>query len=419
MSTSQQLLETPELDPRLSRYRFVMGGLLVLLNFSLGLSFFVVTPITPIILDEFEINRSTASLLTSVVILSQAGLAIPSGIIISRVGVKRMVLIGWAMSSVTMLTWTATGFPLLLAIRIIYGISFAVLLPATGPIMMQWFRPRELPILNAINATVVTMAISISTFTVAPLSELLEDWKIAVSLYGGASLLGTILWAALARTGRRPGNETGRHPSFREIWAVLKSRTALLLALADAGPFAQYTALVAWLPTYYQEVYEMSQIRAGVLVGLLPLAGIFSVVLAGILAFKVSSRRLFLLIPGMLVVLGGFGSFTLGDGPLLYAALLMLGFASWFYLPVLFTIPLELPEASETRVALTYGTMMTIASFFAFLSPLFVGTSTDILGTYNVGFVVLALLALTLLMGGIVLPETGASREPAAKSGAS
>ena len=94
--------------------------------------------------------------------------------------------------------------------------------------------------------------------------------------------------------------------------------------------------------------------------------------------------------------------------PLLYAALLMLGFASWFYLPVLFTIPLELPEASEARVALTYGTMMTIASFFAFLSPLFVGTSTDILGTYNVGFVVLALLALTLLAGGIVLPETGA-----------
>lgn len=418
MSTSQQLLETPELDPRLSRYRFVMGGLLVLLNFSLGLSFFVVTPITPIIMGEFEINRSTASLLTSVVILSQAGLAIPSGIIISRVGVKRMVLIGWALSSVTMLTWAATGFPLLLAIRIIYGISFAVLLPATGPIMMQWFRPRELPILNAINATVVTLAISISTFTVAPLSELLE-WKVAVSLYGVASLLGAILWAALARTGRRPGNETGRHPSFREIWAVLKSRTALLLALADAGPFAQYTALVAWLPTYYHEVYEMSLSRAGALVGLLPLAGIFSVILAGILAFRISNRRLFLLIPGLLVVLGGFGSFMLGDGPLLYAALLMLGFASWFYLPVLFTIPLELPEASETRVALTYGTMMTIASFFAFLSPLFVGTSTDILGTYNVGFVVLALLALTLLAGGIVLPETGSGREPAAKGGAS
>ena len=403
----------------MSRYRFVMGGLLVLLNFSLGLSFFVVTPITPIIMGEFAINRSTASLLTSVVILSQAGLAIPSGIIISRVGVKRMVLIGWAMSSVTMLTWAATGFPLLLAIRIIYGISFAVLLPATGPIMMQWFRPRELPILNAINATVVTLAISISTFTVAPLSELLENWKMAVSLYGVASMLGVILWAALARTGRRPGNETGRHPSFREIWAVLKSKTALLLALADAGPFAQYTALVAWLPTYYHEVYEMSLSRAGALVGLLPLAGIFSVILAGILAFRISSRRLFLLIPGLLVVLGGFGSFLLGDGPLLYAALLMLGFASWFYLPVLFTIPLELPEASETRVALTYGTMMTIASFFAFLSPLFVGTSTDILGTYNVGFVVLALLALTLLAGGIVLPETGSGREPAAKDGAS
>ena len=111
MSASQQLLETSELDPRLSRYRFVMGGLLLLLNFSLGLSFFVVTPITPIIMEEFGINRSAASLLTSVVILSQAGLAIPSGIIVSRVEVKRMVLIGWALASAPMLTWMATGFP--------------------------------------------------------------------------------------------------------------------------------------------------------------------------------------------------------------------------------------------------------------------------------------------------------------------
>ena len=417
MSTSQQLLEMPELDPRLSRYRFVMGGLLVLLNFSIALSFFVVTPITPIIMEEFDINRSAASLLTSVVLLSQAGLAIPTGIIISRVGVRRMVLIGWAMASIPMLTWTATSFPMLLAIRIVYGISFSVLLPATGPMMMQWFRPRELPILNAINVSVVTLAISISTFTVAPLSQLLE-WKIAVSLYGGASLVGVVLWAALARTGRRPDN-AARHPSFREIWAVLKSRTALLLALADAGPFAQYAALVAWLPTYYFEVYGMSLSKAGSLVGLLPMAGVFSVLLAGFLAFRIPNRRLFLLVPGLLVVLGGLGSFLLADGPLLYAALLVLGFASWFYLPVLFTIPLELPEASETRVALTYGMIMTISSFLAFMSPLFVGTSTDILGTYKVGFVVLALLALTLLAGGIVLPETGSgSREPTAKTGA-
>ena len=201
MSARQQLLETPELDPRLSRYRFVMGGLLMLLNFSLGLSFFVVTPITPIIMDEFGINRSAASLLTSVVILSQAGLAIPSGIIVSRVGVKRMVLIGWIMASAPMLTWTATSFPILLAIRIIYGISFALLLPATGPMMMQWFRPKELPILNAINVSMVTMAISISTFTIVPLSQLLE-WKMAVSLYGGASLLGVNLMGSAGQDGK-------------------------------------------------------------------------------------------------------------------------------------------------------------------------------------------------------------------------
>ena len=123
--------------------------------------------------------------------------------------------------------------------------------------------------------------------------------------------------------------------------------------------------------------------------------------------------------PGLLVVLGGLGSFLLGDGPLLYAALLVLGFASWFYLPVLFTIPLELPGASETRVALTYGTMMTIASFFRFPVAVIRRKQARIYwGRTRLDLRFLPCWRSPCSAGGIVLPETGSDREPAARSGA-
>ena len=59
-------------EQRLGSYRFVIGGLAMLLSLSWGLSVFAVSPITPLIIDEYGINHSTASLLTSLVFLTHA-----------------------------------------------------------------------------------------------------------------------------------------------------------------------------------------------------------------------------------------------------------------------------------------------------------------------------------------------------------
>ena len=61
------------LDPlkHWSRYRFVIGALTLSMNFSVGLGFFVIAPITPLIIEEYGISRSEASLLTGMVMLVQ------------------------------------------------------------------------------------------------------------------------------------------------------------------------------------------------------------------------------------------------------------------------------------------------------------------------------------------------------------
>ncbi len=397
-------LDIESTDQRLSPYRFIIGGLTMLLNLSAGLSFFAVSPVTPVIMDDYGINRGTVSLLTSLVILVQSGFAIPAGMLVGRVGLKKLIAFAWLLLAVPSLSFLGSSFPMLLALRVLYGLGFAVSIPALGPLLMQWFRPKELPLINGINLGVATLGITISTFLAAPLAQAI-GWREMLSVCGGISMAGAVCWAILGRS-HEPARVVG-HFSVRQVWNLLRARTTLLMAMADAGPFALYVGLTAWLPTFYFEAHGMSLTRAGALAGLLPFAGMFAVVLVGILALRFPRRRPFILIPGVMLGLGGFGSFLLGGSILVYPALLLAGIGAWAYLPALFTIPMELPDSSPESVALVWATIMTLGGLLGFLSPLVIGVLTDVLGTYLVGFMLFAALSWSLVVAGLLLPETG------------
>ena len=392
-------------DQRLTTYRFVVAGLAVLLSVSMGLSFFAVSPITPLIIDEYKINRSAASLLTSLVFLAQAGFAIPGGMLVGRIGLKKLITVSWVLGSAPLLSFMAGSFPPLLALRVVYGLGFAVTFPALGPLMMQWFRPKELPLVNGIFIAGASLGVAVSTFIVVPMSEAM-GWKVALSVFGGVSLLGAVCWLILGRAQEGPG-EDENHLSIRGVWGVFRSRSTLLLAAADSGPYALYTAALAWLPTFYHEVHGMSLGKAGVLMGILSLSGVASLTLASLLSLRVRQRRPFIIVPGILTGFAGLGSFLLADSVAVYVALVALGFTSWFYLPVLMTIPMELPGANPNRVSVTFAIIMTVGSIFTFLSPLTVGALTDLLGSYLPGLALFSVLAWSLGVSGVLLPETG------------
>lgn len=394
-------------DQRDSRYRYVIGGLTALLNLSFGLSFPAIAPVTPLILQEYGISRGMAGLLTGSVILMMSGFAIPAGMLVGRVGLKKLIGVAWFMAAAPALSFLADGFPALLAMRMMFGLSLAVILPAFGPLLMQWFRPRELPLINGLNLAMTAVGIALSTFITAPLGEAV-GWKTVLSIYGAVALMGAFLWMWLARV-QQPVQSGGRL-SVGEMWSVLRSRTTLLLALADAGPFAQYIALTTWLPTFYYEVHGMSLSAAGSAVGLAPLSGVVALILAGVLSMRVVRRRPFLIVPGVVGGLAGFATFLLAGSGAIYPALLLLGFGGWFYLPMLFTIPMEAPDAVPERVSLVLATIGTLGGFLSFVAPLAVGILTDVLGSYIPGFMIFAVLSWSLVVAGVMLPETGRAK---------
>jgi len=135
------------------------------------------------------------------------------------------------------------------------------------------------------------------------------------------------------------------------VLGVLKERNTLLLSLELVGPFAMLIGYSSWLPTYYNEEFNMPLQRATSLVAILPLMGVVVNILSGFLLARLGLHRPLLLIPGLLFPIGAFGAFYFDSTPVIIAAILLLGLSVWIFLPTVFTIAMELPGVSVERVA--------------------------------------------------------------------
>ena len=189
---------------------------------------------------------------------------------------------------------------------------------------------------------------------------------------------------------------------------LLRNRQIMLLILADAGALVQYTALTAWLPAFYSEVRGMSPTQAGFVTGLLPFIGVFAVLLGAFLPLRFGTPRSYFIWPGVLVAIGGPGSFLLGNPASIYLALVMVGIGSWLYVPTLLARTMELTGRDPEGVAVVWGLLITFAGLGMFVAPIMVGTLRDLTGGYLPGFLISSVAALGLLIAGIGMPRTGA-----------
>jgi MFS family permease len=92
---------------------------------------------------------------------------------------------------------------------------------------------------------------------------------------------------------------------------------------------------------------------------------------------------------------------------LIYVSVGVFGVFSSIQAPSLFTIPMELPNCSHRDGALIISVMQSGGNLGNFIGPLLVGYLADMTGSYLPGFIACAVFSLSLLIAGVLLPETG------------
>ena len=390
-------------------YRFVIYALVVLMNFTLGVSFLAPASLLPLITDEYNLSHSGgAFVVTSITLVFMAG-SLPAAIIVSRWNTRAVYGIGWALMGCAALTPFVGGFWALIGLRLVQGLGASVLTPLTAGIIMRWAPVREVPIVNAISLATLTVGLGAALY-LGPIFAGAVGWRWAIGIEGLITLAGAVLWLVLWRE-RRVERVIGAEPvTMAAIVSVLRRRETWLLALAVVGPWAQFNTLSTFLPTFFEDVRGLSLQAAGILAAVFAFAGIPANILGGIIATVTGRRRPILIWSGLLIGAAGMTTLYAPVGIVLFMAVATAGFLQWVYEPTLFTVPIELRGSSPERAGAIWAAILTTGNASSFVAPIVAGYIIDGTGSFILGIGSIAVFSFTMFFAAMFLPETGPGR---------
>ena len=387
-------------NPQYSYYRWVIQSILFLIQIGLGLNFMAPSPLFLSIMENYDINKGIVGLLISSVTFVMALFLLPGGILISKIGSKNaMILSGSLMSSGLLLPFV-DSFIIIILLRILFGIGAAISIPTTSAITMEWFKPKELSIMNGINESGRALGVSLGVLLAIPIANGV-GWNTTLFFYSMIPAFATLFWTIGGRTSKTKVNKT--YFSMSENLPFIFNRNVLLLALGTIGPLTLFVGYSAWLPTYYNEFKDMTLAEAGSIVSIIPLINAISNPISGVILSKFNSRKLLLISSGSVLPLFAFGSVFGASEILLIISVAGIGMFMSIFIVSIITIPMELPNVDASKVGIVTAAILTTGNFASVVSPIFIGTFTDYTGSYIPALIIIALMPLTLIIPGCFL----------------
>ncbi len=355
----------------------------------------VLGPLAPFLREEFGLTATEQGLIVAVPLLGGALFRPVLGALADRIGGRRTGLLGLLLTLVPLVIgWKFArteahlyGVGLLLGIA---GASFAVALPLAS----RWY-PAEHQGLAMGIAGAGNSGTLLATLAAPRLAERF-GWASTLGLMTLPVLVVLVLFAVLARDSPRRVPV----PAWRDYASVLRESDTLWFSFLYGLTFGGFVGLASFLPTFFNEQFQVSRVRAGDFTTIAVLAGSLLRPFGGWLSDRVGGYRLLLL---LLVAVGGSlaGLVWLHSLPLvialLFAALGFLGMGNGAVFQLV-------PQRFGDRMGLVTGVVGAAGGLGGFFLPSVLGVVKEMSGTYTVG---LLLFAAAYLAGALLLLELG------------
>lgn len=290
-------------------------------------------------LEASERFNTPVALMSAFVVVQMvvyAGMQIPAGLLLDRLGSRKTITIGMAVITVGQLGLAlATSFPVGLGVRVLIGGGDALIFISTIRLIPAWFHARHVPLLTQSTAVAGQLG---QWASAVPLVRILTNfgWTAAFLTVAGACAAGMMLNLLFVRD-TPPGVEPPRRRDGQSAFAAL--REVVGMPAAQLGFFIHmataYFPLIftfMWGFPFLIQGQGLSDVQAGNLFTVFVVAGIIAGPAMGVLTRVFERQRtvLALGIAGFTVLMWAGVLLWPGSAPLALLVALMVGLAVCF-----------------------------------------------------------------------------------------
>ena len=396
---------TPQPALSYSRYRWTV---MVVWLFSSVSSFMVLNTLgilLPAISADLDLSPSQQGLLGSASHWGNIALAIPLSWATSRLSPKWLTAATLLMATgcLFLQSW-APVFIVLLAGRLLFGISNIAQMPARALLTRQWFPPREVIYLNGLSNVLFGLVVGGGLVLAPVILDLMDgDWRATLRIFGLYLAGITLLWTFV---GRERTNVADQDVVAERGLDVLKGalghRDLWIGGLGFAGATMSFGAFLAFYPTLMLEEFDISLRVSGVILAL-------GVVVGGIggigIAWAASTHGRegnYLQVLGILMIGTNLGMVLTGSLPALFVLSFFNGVA-WAFFPILVTVPFHLPGIRPRELAVAFAFTMMMTSVGTSLGPLFTGYLQEGLDDLKMALFLISFTSISLILAGSTL----------------
>ena len=332
--------------------------------------------IAPQLLEDLSVDTRGLGLVSAAFFYAFALTQIPIGLLLDKVGPRRMMTILSAVGILGALVFSqADSLTSGVGGRALLGIGMACNLMGTYKLLTLWFSPRTFATLAGIVVALGTAGNMVAT---TPLVILVEQfgWRSSFQIIAVINLILTLLFFLIVRDGPSQADSDSPMPgmkienAFDNILSLFRQKDFWIISYATFaryGIFAAFQAL--WAGPYLMEVMGYSALTTGNLIFLLNVGMILGAPGWGAVSDRLFHTRKWIIVAGSIIIVLTISTFAMipADTSLTVMALLFFCFGLFNATGVLMyphikeLVPLEMSGAAMTGI--NFFTMIGPATF--------------------------------------------------------
>lgn len=365
-------------------------------------------PLLPLIRDDLGLPAGVAGLLTTIPVLCMGVFAPVGPRLAARFGASAafaLCLAGIVVFGV--LRAVAPSVPLLMLAT--FGIGVGIGSAGAIPSMIVAQRVPTRPALGTgAYAGGIVAGSTLAAGLAVPLA-VGGDWRAALMVISIASVGCVVAWLILVGADRR--DRVAGAGARRLPWG---DPTGWLLVIVFGLQSVLFYGVVSWLPNAFVE-RGWDEASAGALIGVFNGVGLLTTIGLPLVADRLGSRRVQLLVASVVAVLALVAVIATPD--LAFAWVSILGLALGAVFPLVLTLPLDVTD-DPSRVGSVAALMLLGGYVLSSIGPVLLGAARDLTGDFGASMWLLVAMGVVLVASCFTLsPERlrrGIHREPSA-----